>query len=145
MLSNKKSCCKTKTRLVPVECEVCNKNLLADTERPRTCEMREKRLNPIHNRESRFARDCGPRPKPGAVAGLTGIRAMGYHGRMFETFCFLAGLGFSFLVYVRSIRRTDYSRPKKAFYFLLTLIGITGTLFLFGVLVADKLRNMRAH
>lgn len=70
---------------------------------------------------------------------------MGYHDRMFETFCFLVGLGFSFLVYFRSIRRTDYSQPKKAFYFLLTLIGITGTLFLFGVLVADKLRNMRAH
>ncbi|HSQ78675.1 MAG TPA: hypothetical protein VLN91_07255 [Nitrospirota bacterium] len=64
---------------------------------------------------------------------------------MVEQVSFLVGLGFSFLVYVRSIRRTDYSRPKKAFYFLLTLIGITGTLFLFGVLVADKLRNMRVH
>ena len=64
---------------------------------------------------------------------------------MFETFCFFAGLGFSFLVYFRSIRKTDYSWPKKATYFFFTLIGITGTLFLFGVLVADKLRNMRAH
>ena len=64
---------------------------------------------------------------------------------MIELVGFLFGLGFSFLVYFRSIRNTKYSRPKKAFYFLLTLIGITGTLFLFGVLVADKLRNMRAH
>lgn len=64
---------------------------------------------------------------------------------MFETLCFLVGVGFSFLVYFRSIGKTDYSWPKKAFYFLLTLIGITGTLFLFGVLVADKLRNMRVH
>jgi hypothetical protein len=63
---------------------------------------------------------------------------------MVELAGFLFGLGFSFLVYFRSIRKTDYSRPKKAFYFFLTLIGITGTLFLFGVLVADKLRSMRA-
>jgi len=70
---------------------------------------------------------------------------VGYDGRMIEQVSFLFGLGFSFLVYVRSIRKTDYSRPKKAFYFLLTLIGITGTLFLFGVLVADKLRNMRVR
>jgi len=70
---------------------------------------------------------------------------VGYDGRMIEQVSFLFGLGFSFLVYVRSIRKTDYSRPKKAFYFLLTLIGITGTLFLFGVLVADKLRNLRVR
>lgn len=76
---------------------------------------------------------------------MTGRHVVGYDGSMFETFCFLFGLGFSFLVYFRSIRKTAYSQPKKAFYFLLTLIGITGTLFLFGVLVADKLRNMRAH
>ncbi len=70
---------------------------------------------------------------------------VGYDGGMVETFCFLFGLGFSFLVYFRSIRKTDHPMPKKAFYFLLTLIGITGTLFLFGVLVADKLRSLRAH
>jgi uncharacterized membrane protein (DUF106 family) len=64
---------------------------------------------------------------------------------MIETLCFIFGLGFSFLVYFRSIRKTNYSRLKKAFYFLFTLIGITGTLFLFGVLVADKLRSLRAH
>ncbi len=76
---------------------------------------------------------------------MTGRHVVGYDGRMIEQVSFLFGLGFSFLVYVRSIRKTGYSRPKKAFYFLLTLIGITGTLFLFGILVADKLRNMRGH
>ena len=70
---------------------------------------------------------------------------MGYYAFMIETFCFFFGLGFSFLVYFRSIRKTDYSWPKKASYFLFTLIGITGTLFLFGILIADKLRTMRAH
>ncbi len=75
---------------------------------------------------------------------MTGRHVVGYDGRMIEQVGFLFGLGFSFLVYFRSIRKTNYSRPKKAFYFLLTLIGITGTLFLFGVLVADKVRNMRA-
>jgi hypothetical protein len=64
---------------------------------------------------------------------------------MIETLGLLCGLGFSFLVYFKSIKKTDYSRPKKAFYFLFTLIGITGTLFLFGVLIADKLKNMGAH
>ena len=102
-------------------------------------------MNPFHKHEACFARDCGSRPKPRAVAELTDILTMGYYGRMFETFCLLVGLGFSFLVYFRSIGKTDYSRPRKAFYFVLTLIGITGTLFLFGVLVADKLRNMRMH
>jgi hypothetical protein len=82
---------------------------------------------------------------PRGAAGLTGARTMRYHSGMFETLSFLAGLGFSILVYARSIRKTDYSRTKKAFYFLLTLIGITGTLFLFGVLVADKLRHLMAQ
>ncbi len=60
---------------------------------------------------------------------------------MIEAFCFLFGLGFSILVYFRSIRKTGYSWPKKAAYFLFTFIGITGTVFLFGVLVADFLRR----
>ncbi len=61
---------------------------------------------------------------------------------MIETFFFLAGLGFSILVYLRSIRPSQFPPLKKAVYFFFTLIGITGTLFLFGVLVADKLRTM---
>ncbi len=69
------------------------------------------------------------------------MQTLGYDGRMIETFCFLFGLGFSILVYFRSIRKTGYSWPKKAAYFLFTFIGITGTVFLFGVLVADFLRR----
>ena len=65
---------------------------------------------------------------------------MGYHASMIETFCLLFGLGFSLLVYVRSIRTSTFPPFKKAFFFFFTLIGITGTIFLFGVLVADKLR-----
>ncbi len=61
---------------------------------------------------------------------------------MIEIFCLLFGLGFSVLVYVRSIRTSKFPPHKKALYFFFTLIGITGTLFLFGVLVADKLRSM---
>ncbi len=54
-------------------------------------------------------------------------------------------MAFSILVYVRSIKPSPFPPVKKAFYFLFTLIGITGTLFLFGVLVADKLRNLSRH
>jgi hypothetical protein len=61
---------------------------------------------------------------------------------MIETISFLAGLGFSFLVYFRSIRPLDSPRPRKFLYFTLSLIGITGTLFLSGVLVAHFLRKL---
>jgi hypothetical protein len=60
---------------------------------------------------------------------------------MIETFCFLTGLGFSFFVYFRSIRPLDLPRTKKAVYSFFTLIGITGTLSLSGVLVAHFLRK----
>lgn len=63
---------------------------------------------------------------------------------MIEIISLFCGLGFSFLVYFQSIRKTDYPPAKKAFYFLITLIGITGTLFLFGILVADRLRRFTA-
>jgi hypothetical protein len=78
-------------------------------------------------------------------AELTGGYGVGYDVQMIEQISFVFGLGFSFLVYFRSIRKSNYSRSKKAIYILFTFIGITGTLFLFGVLVADKLRNLRAH
>jgi hypothetical protein len=61
---------------------------------------------------------------------------------MIELTSFLFGLGFSILVYFRSIRRSDLPWPKKAFYFVITLIGITGMVFLSGVLVAHTLRKM---
>ncbi len=60
---------------------------------------------------------------------------------MLETVCLLFGLGFSLLVYVRSIRTAAISPLKKAVYFFFSFIGITGTVFLFGVLVADFLRR----
>ena len=61
---------------------------------------------------------------------------------MIELFCFLFGLGFSFLVYFRSIKPLDQPLLRKFGYFFFTLIGITGTLFLFGVLVAHFLRKL---
>jgi hypothetical protein len=61
---------------------------------------------------------------------------------MIETISFLAGLGFSFLVYFRSIRPLDSPRPRKFMYFALSLIGITGMLFLSGVLIAHFLRKL---
>ncbi len=61
---------------------------------------------------------------------------------MIEMICFLSGLGFSLFVYFHSIRPLNQSRPKKSLYFLFTFIGITGTLFLSGVLVAYFLRKL---
>lgn len=63
---------------------------------------------------------------------------------MIETICLLFGVGFSLLVYIRSIRPLNQSRAKKAFYFFFTFIGITGTLFLFGILVAHFLKKWGA-
>jgi len=61
---------------------------------------------------------------------------------MIESLFFLFGLGFSFLVYFRSIRPLDHPPSRKFVYSLFTFIGITGTLFLFGVLVAHFLRKL---
>jgi len=61
---------------------------------------------------------------------------------MIETFFFLLGLGFSILVYVRTIKAAEYSRLRKLFYFLVSSFGITGILFLFGILIADRFRNL---
>lgn len=60
---------------------------------------------------------------------------------MIETASLLAGLGFSFFVYFYSIRPLTIPRAKKTLYFFFTLIGITGTLFLSGVLIAHFLRK----
>ena len=61
---------------------------------------------------------------------------------MIETISFLLGLGFSLLVYVLSIRPLDQPWPKKTGYFFFTLIGITGTVFLIGVVISHFLRKM---
>jgi len=68
---------------------------------------------------------------------------VGYHGHMIETICLLFGLAFSMLVYFRSIRTANEPPVKKAFYFLFSFIGITGTLFLFGILIAHKMRTLK--
>ena len=60
---------------------------------------------------------------------------------MIETTAFILGFGFSVLVYVRSIRSADLSWEKKAIYSFFTFIGITGTVFLAGVLIAHALRK----
>ncbi len=59
-----------------------------------------------------------------------------------ETIFFLLGIGFSFLVYFISIRPLDQPPARKFLFFVLTFIGITGTLFLFGVLSAHFLRKL---
>ncbi len=61
---------------------------------------------------------------------------------MIELISFLLGLGFSLLVYFLSIKPLPASRFRKCTYFFFTLIGITGTLFLSGVLIAHFLRRL---
>lgn len=60
---------------------------------------------------------------------------------MIEMIGFILGFGFSVLVYVRSIRAEDLSWQKKTFYTFFTFIGITGTVFLAGVVIAHALRK----
>jgi len=61
---------------------------------------------------------------------------------MIEIISFLFGLGFSLLVYILSIRPRDLPWPQKTVYSFFTLIGITGTVFLIGVMMAHLLRKM---
>jgi hypothetical protein len=60
---------------------------------------------------------------------------------LIEAIGFVLGFGFSLLVYVLSIRRLDLPWQRKALYTFFTFIGITGTLFLAGVLIAHFLRK----
>ena len=60
---------------------------------------------------------------------------------MIELISFLLGLGFSIFVAVHSIRPLDQSWMHKIVYTIFTLIGITGTIFLSGVLTAHFLRK----
>jgi len=61
---------------------------------------------------------------------------------MIETASFLFGLGFSILVYILSIRPRDESALRKTGYFLITTVGITGMVWLSGVLIAHFLRKL---
>lgn len=81
---------------------------------------------------------------PPETRGLTEDRALGTIRYMIETVSFILGLGFSLLVYFLSIRPLDHPWPKKTGYFIFSLIGITGTIFLAGVVIAHFLREMGA-
>ena len=81
---------------------------------------------------------------PSETWGLTEGRALGNIRFMIETISFFLGLGFSLLVYILSIRPLNHPWPKKAGYFFFTLIGITGSIFLAGVVLAHFLRKMLA-
>lgn len=61
---------------------------------------------------------------------------------MIELLFFLLGLGFSIVVYVRSIHHRDHPAHKKLLYFMLTTIGITGFLLLFGVMVVHAIKSL---
>jgi hypothetical protein len=61
---------------------------------------------------------------------------------MIETASFLFGIGFSILVYVLSIRPRQLPASRKALYTLLSTIGITGMVWLSGILVAHFLRKL---
>ncbi len=61
---------------------------------------------------------------------------------MIETISFLFGFGFSILVYVLSIRTRDIAPSRKVLYTLVSTIGITGMVWLSGVLVAHFLRKL---
>lgn len=60
---------------------------------------------------------------------------------MIETISFLFGLGFSILVIVRAILPGPASPLRKAAYALISTIGITGMVWLSGVLIAHFLRD----
>ena len=60
---------------------------------------------------------------------------------MIETLSFLLGFGFSLVVHLRAIRPSPYSPLKKTVYFIISTIGITGMVWLSGVLIAHFLRE----
>jgi hypothetical protein len=60
---------------------------------------------------------------------------------MIESLSFLLGLGFSLLVHLRAIRPAPYSPLKKTVYSIISTIGITGMVWLSGVLIAHFLRE----
>jgi hypothetical protein len=65
-----------------------------------------------------------------------------YYAFMIETFSFCFGLGFSILVYILAIRTRAFSPLMKAAYFCISTIGITGMVWLSGVLFAHFLRKL---
>jgi hypothetical protein len=62
---------------------------------------------------------------------------------MIEAVFFILGVGFSVLVYYHSLRPASISPGKKAVYFLLSLVGIAGMLFLFGIMASFVMNGMK--
>jgi hypothetical protein len=60
-----------------------------------------------------------------------------------EIISFLLGFGFSLLVYFLSIRRRAIPPLQKAAVFIVSTIGITGMVWLSGVLIAHFLRKLQ--
>ena len=67
---------------------------------------------------------------------------MHYHARMIELCSFLFGVGFSVLVYFRSIHSTNHPPLRKATYTILSTIGITDMVWLCGILIAHFLGKL---
>ena len=61
---------------------------------------------------------------------------------MIESASFIFGIGFSILVYVTSIRRGDYPPLQKAIYTVLSTVGITGMVWLCGILIGHFLKKL---
>jgi hypothetical protein len=59
-----------------------------------------------------------------------------------ESASFIFGICFSVLVYITSIGRGNYSPLQKTIYAILSTIGITGMVWLCGVLIAHFLRKL---
>ena len=79
----------------------------------------------------------------GVFSGLTAPARYVTIGPMIELISFLLGLGFSILVYFRSIRNTGYPPLTKAWYAIITFVGITGILLLVGIMLSYFLAGGR--
>jgi hypothetical protein len=61
---------------------------------------------------------------------------------MIESASFIFGFGFSVLVYITSIRRGNYSPLQKTIYAILSTVGITGMVWLCGIMIAHFLKKL---
>lgn len=62
---------------------------------------------------------------------------------MIEAGSFIIGILFSLIVQILSINKTPLPPARKALYSVLSFIGITGMLWLSGVLIAHFLRKLQ--
>lgn len=61
---------------------------------------------------------------------------------MIESLFFLFGAGFSVIVYIIAIRKSSFPPLTKLAYTIVTSFGITGMLWLSGVLIGHFVRKM---